>query len=226
MALNAGDAMFVLARKSLWRLADRGTPPPAIVDLAQLLDDTCLALCEGQHLDLSYERCLEIGVDDYITMIRGKTAALIACSLCFGAILAGANQVAIEALGRCGEELGLAFQIQDDVLGIWGEEKVTGKPHAADILAKKKTMPVVYALGKAQGHQRERILALYQEDKLTIEDVNEILVYLDALGARAFAQTMAKDRLERALWHLDAGLPGSAQGLLRAVAHFLIERQY
>lgn len=226
LAINAGDAMFVLARKALWRLAGRGTPPATVLALAQLLDDACLALCEGQHLDLSYERCLEIGVDDYLTMIRGKTEALIACSLRFGAIVAGASPAVIAALGHCGEELGLAFQIQDDVLGVWGEEEVTGKPRTADIAAKKKTLPVVYALGKAQGHRRERLLALYQKGELTADEVEEVLGHLDALAAREFAQAMAQEHLERALQHLDAATPPSTREPLRALARFLIERQY
>jgi geranylgeranyl diphosphate synthase type I len=145
-AINAGDAMFTLARLALHGLAGRPVSPAVAMDACTIFDYACLRLTEGQYLDMSFEGRLDVAVEEYLTMIGGKTAALLSASLELGALIGGANQATRGHLAEFGRSLGLAFQMEDDILGIWGDEKVTGKSAASDILTRKKSLPVVYAL--------------------------------------------------------------------------------
>ncbi len=140
-ALNVGDGMFVLAQRTLLGMADAGVPADRVIDAARTLDDACVALCEGQHADIEFEQRAEVSLAEYEAMIAGKTAALLGASMAIGAIAGGADAATVEAMGECGRLLGLAFQVQDDVLGIWGESAVTGKPVADDIRSRKKSFP-------------------------------------------------------------------------------------
>jgi geranylgeranyl diphosphate synthase type I len=146
--LNTGDAMHVLARLALLGLEENGISSDKVLRAARLLDETCLRLCEGQYMDISFEERLNIGVDDYLGMIGGKTAALFACSLKLGAMIGTKDEQTIGHMYEFGRNLGLAFQIQDDILGIWGEDNKTGKSRASDIMKKKKTLPVIYGMQK------------------------------------------------------------------------------
>ena len=127
-AINAGTAMRVLASLALSRLGENGVSGEKQLRIQRILDESCLRLIEGQYLDISYESRLDIGVTDYLGMIDGKTAALIGCSLELGAFLGTDDEAVIRGLWNFGRNLGLAFQIRDDILGIWGDEKETGKP--------------------------------------------------------------------------------------------------
>ncbi len=135
-AINAGDAMFTLARLALHGLGSRPIPPAMAMDACMIFDQACLRLTEGQYLDMSFEGRLDVSVDEYLAMIEGKTAALLSASLELGALVGGADQATRGHLAHFGRSLGLAFQMEDDILGIWGDEAVTGKSAASDILAR------------------------------------------------------------------------------------------
>lgn len=225
-AINAGDGMYALSRLALLKLEGSGLAPEKMLRVIRLLDEACLKLCEGQYLDLCYEDRLDIGVDDYLEMVGGKTAALIGCSLKIGALLGTDDEPVIEGLGRFGWRLGLAFQIRDDVLGIWGREQATGKS-TSDIWEKKKSLPVVYGLGVASGQDREELLGIYRKKAIEKGDVAKVLEILDRLGAHDYTQGMAKRCYGEALAELEAtGLPPQAQEKLREMADFLVEREY
>lgn len=145
-AINAGDSMFTLARLALHGLAGRPVPAAAAMDACTVFDYACLRLTEGQYLDMSFEGRLDVTVDEYLLMIGGKTAALLSASLELGALIGRASQPTRGHLAEFGRSLGLAFQMEDDILGIWGDEALTGKSAASDILTRKKSLPVVYAL--------------------------------------------------------------------------------
>lgn len=157
-AINAGTATYAAAALALERLADHGVPAEMRLRANATLHRACLRLLEGQYLDLAFETRTEVSVDEYLAMVGGKTAALIAASLALGALVAdpGLRPAAVEhdrrvdALARMGEHLGLAFQIRDDMLGIWGDEDATGKPVGADIRARKKSLPIVAVPGRRQ----------------------------------------------------------------------------
>ena len=225
-AINTGDAMHTLARLALLRLEGKGVAPGKILSAVRLLDETCLRLCEGQYLDMSYEERLDISIDDYLEMIGLKTAALFECSLRLGALLGTEDERVIEGMGRFGNNLGLAFQIQDDVLGIWGEDEITGKP-ASDLLEKKKTLPVIYGIQRAEPEQRAELLRLYGGERIMERDIAHIVEVLDGLGARRYASDVAGQYCQRALAELDeTSIPPSAKEQFRSLVQSIVEREY
>jgi geranylgeranyl diphosphate synthase type I len=226
-AINVGDTMFTLAHLALHRLSERGIPPDRITAALHTLDQTNLALCQGQHMDLHFENRLDVDSDAYMTMIRGKTAALLGCSAKLGALVALPDPILPERYRRVGEELGLAFQIQDDVLGIWGKADVTGKPVADDVRSRKKSLPIVYILGRQNDADAERLRTLYTHETFSEEEVAEIIAILDASQAKLYAQELARYHLEVALTELEAARPEPEAGeALWELAHFLIKRAY
>jgi geranylgeranyl diphosphate synthase type I len=149
-AINAGDGLFVLSNLAITDLVT-SYPAETIVRAAQILHNTCLDLTRGQYLDISYENRLDLAQEDYWPMVSGKTAALLAGGCQIGALLGGADEPTIDAYRSFGHYLGLAFQVQDDLLGIWGDETLTGKSAAGDLVEGKKSLPVLIGLGK-KGH--------------------------------------------------------------------------
>ncbi len=117
----------------------------------------CQALCEGQYLDLAFEERTDVTAEEYLQMIRGKTAALLVAALRIGARLGTSDTRLVELYARFGEHLGIAFQLVDDILGLWGDQALTGKPAGNDLRRRKKTLPVVYGLEQETGQsQRDR----------------------------------------------------------------------
>src|SRR5688500_4240065 len=154
LAINAGDALFALSRLALYRLLEDGFSERRVLALMRVYDETCLALCEGQYLDISFERQADVSVDAYLEMIGKKTAALIGASVQAGAILATDDPDVIEAYRRFGYDLGMAFQMADDVKGSFWASTESGKAEAGDVRKRKKTLPVVYALEHGSRDER------------------------------------------------------------------------
>jgi geranylgeranyl diphosphate synthase type I len=200
-AINAGDALFTLARSSLASLSTQGVADGLTLEAFRIFDETCLRLTEGQYLDMSFEARMDVTVGEYLSMIDGKTAALIAASLELGALIGGADAVSRTSLAEFGRHLGLAFQIQDDVLGIWGDEALTGKSAESDILTRKKSLPVVYAL---QNPKVGPALALRYTRSMELSDIPEVLELLLRAGARQYAEQMAQEATDRSLDALQA----------------------
>jgi len=227
-ALNAGDGLFVLARLSLHRLDDRGVPAARRQAATVALDQACLALCEGQFFDMSFESSLDVDLDQYLWMIRHKTATLLATSAQLGALVASDDAGLIRGFFRFGENLGMAFQIQDDILGTWGDEHVTGKSVATDIRDRKKTLPVVYALHEANDEEAARELAaLYaRPERLDRAASQSALSLLDRVGARRYAEDTAAEYYRLALASLDeTGIDNQAAADLRELAARLLKRK-
>jgi len=226
-AINAGDGLFALAHLAMQRLADRGVRHRRVLTALEILDQACLALTEGQHLDLSFEARLDVDVDEYLSMIRGKTAALFSAAAQLGALVAGSDPESTARYRRFGQNLGLAFQIVDDILGIWGDPQVTGKPAADDIQQRKKTLPIVRALEEEKRTEGQGLREIYQREVIDEEAVEAALKILENLGARHYTGGMANDYYQQALAELDAtGVGNEAQDDLRELAAFLVERTY
>lgn len=189
-AINAGTAMRILTNIALSRLGEFNVPLEKRLLVQQLLDETSLKLIEGQYLDISYENRSDIAVSDYMRMVEGKTASLIACALEIGALLGTDDENLIRCLYDFGWNLGLAFQIRDDVLGIWGDRDMLGKPLANDIRRRKKTLPVVYALETAVGRRKEVLVQFYQDGARDDIPVTDIVAVLEETGAQSHAQVM------------------------------------
>ena len=227
-AINAGDGMFALAHLALQRLSEKGLPDDRVPAACRVFDQTCLALCEGQYLDISFEDRL-VDTGQYLAMIRRKTAALMSCSTHLGALLGSGDAGLATRYARFGENLGMAFQIEDDILGIWGEEKVTGKPQAGDIRQRKKSLPIVYALQQETSLpvSEQRVHKVYRRKVVDEDAIKVVLGSLQALGAHQYAQQMALDYHGRALAELEAtGMENEGQNGLRELTKLLVNRKY
>jgi geranylgeranyl diphosphate synthase type I len=169
----------------------------------RVYDETCLALCEGQYLDISFERQAEVSVEAYMEMIGKKTAALVGASVQAGAILATDDAGIIEAYRRFGYDLGMAFQMADDVKGSFWASVDSGKPEAGDVRKRKKTLPLVWALEHATDADRSRLVDLYAEAPMTDDHVGEVLAILERSGGRERALSEARRYRDLALRQLD-----------------------
>jgi geranylgeranyl diphosphate synthase type I len=223
-AINAGDAMFALSFAAMQRLAERGVPAATTLAALRTFTDMCVALTEGQHLDMSFETRTAVTVDEYLRMIQGKTAALIGASVAIGGLVGGANPGRGDALRRFGQSIGLAFQIQDDMLGIWGDPAVTGKAAGNDILRRKKSLPLLHALNDpAAGAALSVLLA---KPELGAADLPAALELLAAAGSKAYATELMERYYAAGLAALhDALGERAAQSLLWATAQWLMQRQ-
>ena len=227
LAINAGDALFALSRLALYRLLDREEHDDhQVLQLMRIYDETCLALCEGQYLDISFESRDDVTVDAYFEMIGKKTAALLGASVQAGAILAVDDPDVHEAYRQFGYDLGMAFQMADDVKGTFWTSEDTGKPEAGDVRRRKKTLPVVWALEHAAPPDRARLLEIYARpdavdgrrpasgvgtEPLGEAEVAEVLEILERCGARAQAEAEARRFRDLALDHI-ARLPCEPRG--------------
>ncbi len=224
LAINAGDGMFVRAQLTMLGLEQIGVPAGRALEAARVFNDAAVLLCEGQHADITFESRDRLSLAEYEAMIAGKTAALLGASAQIGAIAGGGGDATARALGEFGRMLGMAFQIQDDVLGVWGDAARTGKPVADDIRSRKKCFPVVWAFGHARGEAASRLQRLYAAD-MTEPAVEEVLALLDELAARQAAADAADLLREDALGMLDGlGLVPDRQRELEALANFAVTR--
>jgi geranylgeranyl diphosphate synthase type I len=234
LAINAGDALFALSRLALYRLTEaKEYEPQKLLDIMRVYDETCLALCEGQYLDISFERRVDVTVDEYMEMIGKKTAALLGASLQQGAMLAGTDDETVEAFRRFGFELGIAFQMADDLKGTFWATEDSGKAVAGDVRKRKKTLPLVWALQNASEPDAARLREIYQpiratdgslspavEQPMTQSQVDEVLEILARSGAREHATAEARRYREMALTNV-AALPVPDER--RAELRFLVE---
>jgi geranylgeranyl diphosphate synthase type I len=203
-AINAGDMLFSLSRVALHRLSDLGFSDRRVLRLMRLYDETCVALCEGQFIDIRTSESDEImSVATYFDMIGRKTAALIAASIEAGALLATEDDEVIARYRAFGWDLGLAFQLNDDLLGIWGDERATGK-EPTDVARRKKTLPVIYAYEHAAPADRSRLAELYADRTPTPAQVDEIVAILERTGAHEYTRAQARRHRDQALAELDA----------------------
>ena len=217
-AINAGDSMFASAYDALARLIDRGVSAEATVQALRTFTEACIQLTKGQQLDMWFESQKDVSVDQYTQMIAGKTAALLSASAEIGAIVAGAGHERQSNYAKFGRNVGLAFQIYDDILGIWGNEEALGKSTASDILTRKKTFPVLYGLAHSPA-----LCKLYAQPAI---DLERAVTLLDEVVARVHTQAAAQCYSDKAMAHLDAaGAAGAAGTALRALTIKLIHRQ-
>jgi geranylgeranyl diphosphate synthase type I len=219
--INAGDTLFSVSQLAMLRLQERGVPDATVVRAARLFSETCVDLTAGQYLDIGFESRDDVSVDNYLTMIEGKTAALVACSCELGALLAPAPTAQREALRAFGYHSGLAFQMLDDILGIWGESDVTGKPVGADIARQKKTLPLLHGLERSPD-----LRALLARQPLSDAEVQEATHLLEAAGSREYTEQLAREHYDLALGALEqAALRERTAKALRQLARKLLNRR-
>jgi geranylgeranyl diphosphate synthase, type I len=221
-AINAGDALFALAYASLSLLTDSGVSPDIAVQVWRIFNRTNQELTRGQHLDMRFEKQLEVTTDEYISMISGKSAALIAACAQMGALIGSGNAETAQHFYEYGLNLGIAFQIRDDILGIWGDPTVTGKSAATDILSRKKSLPVLFGLA-----QSPSLDALYLHEPFGNAEVSAAVDILNEVGAQGYAQESETRYYRAALDALERANPqGEAAEGLMALTESLFKRAY
>jgi geranylgeranyl diphosphate synthase type I len=220
LAINAGDALFTLAHLTLLNLG-RITSQDNTLKAVRLLQDTCLTLTQGQHLDLVFEGQSDLSIEDYWLMVNGKTAALIAASSALGALSAEAEADIVDFYYDFGKYLGLAFQVQDDLLGIWGDAALTGKSAESDLLTGKKSLPVIFGL-----NQKGEFARRWENGIITLSEIPALTSLLEAEGARSHTLMQAEKLTEQALRALENADPkGEAGEALVALAQTLLHRE-
>ena len=220
-AILAGNAMLTAAFDVL--LADGAAGLRALPCLARAVQQ----LISGQSDDLAFEGAPTIALADVLRMEAGKTGALLSCSATIGALAVGASAQLADALSGFGAELGMAFQLVDDVLGVIGDSQVTGKSSSSDVRAGKRSAPVVAALtsGTDAGRQLGKLLS--HGAPATEADVERATDLILEAGGVAWATTEADARLARALHHLDAvALPAASRNDLVTVARYVVDRDH
>ena len=198
-AILVGDALLTLTRLHLWKVLDEGVEPAIALRLAKLFDTALFQLTEGQHLDMSFEQQEHISLSSYEEMISRKTATLIRCAVEIGAILGTCNQEIIENLACFGYALGLAFQVRDDILGVWADEAALGKLPAGDIYRRKKSLPILHAFQYAQPADQQIMAKIYTLDlPITQEQVQRILEIFVRTQTRAYCTQVLTQQCQRA----------------------------
>lgn len=226
LAINAGDALFALSRLAVYPMRESGRfSDSKLLDLLHVMDEVCLDLCEGQFLDISFERQTDVTVEGYMEMIGKKTAALLGAATQTGAMLASDDPATIDAYRRLGWDLGIAFQMADDVKGSFWTSADSGKAEAGDVRKRKKTLPVVWALEHASGSDGARLRDLYApaavgaHEPLGDDEVSEVVAILERCGAREHALSEARRYRDLALRDIDQlpVPPDRREGLTRLV---------
>ena len=226
-AIAGGIALWNSAYHTLDSARERGLAPDRVLASRRVLNDACQLMIEGQHLDLSYELRTDVSLDEYLRMISGKTGAILGASMQAGAIVAGAGREEAELLGQFGRQLGLSFQIRDDILGIWGEGSATGKPVGADIARRKKTLPIVQAFQQAVGADRELLRSVYSSEVVQDEDIDAVLSILQRWNSRYFAQGLAEDYRAQAMQALaQTSISFDARNYFDDLMTFVLQRDY
>lgn len=188
-AVNAGDGMFALARLALWKVLDEGVEGEIAARLGAALDRACLTLSEGQYLDISFEQRLDISVAMYLDMISRKTAALMSCAAEMGALLGTRDVATIEGLRSFGRAMGVAFQVRDDMLGVWATTAELGKTPAGDIYRRKKSLPILHALEHAGGRDQHLLREVYQQEQpVTQEQAGDVLAIFTRTQTHAYCR--------------------------------------
>ena len=219
-AIVVGDALLALAQQLL--LEERR--PEAAAAAAELTRATA-QMIEGQAEDLAFESRLDVSLDECLGMTGRKTGALLSCAAALGGILAGGGQRTVEALRSYGRNLGLAFQAVDDVLGIWGDPAVTGKPAANDLRQHKKSIPVVHALSSG-GAAASEVREFLSNGDLGAERIARMADLLEEAGSRAWTLGLAGRHFAAALEALSLIPPGPATRELEDVATFVVRRDF
>lgn len=219
-AILAGDVMLVRAYEYLSRIS-----PDYLRKILPLFNTTAREVCEGQQLDMDFEKRETVSLGEYIRMIELKTSVLLAASLKMGAILGGAGDRNQQLLYEFGRKLGIAFQIRDDYLDAFGDPEKFGKQVGGDVRENKKTFLLIHALEKLEGKKREALQQWMKSD--ADNKVGEVLKLFRECGADAWAVELKNRYFEEAIHHLnDVAVLSKRKEPLLALAQFLISREH
>jgi len=231
-AILSGDAMLILAYRLMTeqRTADRQPVqrnPIALAEALQTFTEATLGVCEGQQYDIDFEQRSDVTVEEYMEMIRLKTSLLLGCALKIGAQLAGAPSSDAESLYHFGEKMGLAFQLQDDLLDVYGDPTIFGKKIGGDILCNKKTFMLLSTLHMANPEQRDELNRWLEADQYDPDEkIAAVRAIYDAVGIRKVCEQKIEALFDEALSCLSTvAVSAEAAAPLREFAHQLLNRQ-
>lgn len=221
-AILSGDSMLVLAYERLAKCDARHLPA-----VLSLFTETALQIGEGQQYDMEFEKRDDVSVEEYIEMIRLKTSVLLACAIKMGAILADAPKEDAENLYKFGEQIGLAFQLQDDYLDVYGDPKVFGKEIGGDIVSNKKTYMLITAFNHANQRQREELEVWMRKTTFEKDEkITAVTRLYNEMGIDKLAKEKMDEFYEQSKKYLDAvSIPEEKKTELRAYAEQMMERQ-
>ncbi|HLJ34308.1 MAG TPA: polyprenyl synthetase family protein [Ktedonobacteraceae bacterium] len=227
-AINSGDGLFALSRLVLWDVLAEGVAADIAVRLGTLLDRTCLVIAEGQYLDISFEGRQDISVAMYLDMIRRKTAALMACAAEMGAVLGTRDEGTIRRLRDFGDAMGVAFQVRDDLLGVWATTTESGKTPAGDVYRRKKSLPILHALENANAQDQQFLHTIYQQETpINKEQVEAVLAIFERTHTQAYCRAFLAEQCRLAYDALasvpHAANPQAAQAIedMSIMVHFV-----
>lgn len=222
-AILSGDSMLVLAYRCMQQVSDNKLRP-----VLETFTETALQVGEGQQYDMDFEKRNDVSEEEYIEMIRLKTSVLLACALKMGAILADAPKEDTDNLYKFGEQMGLAFQLQDDYLDVYGDPKVFGKAVGGDITSNKKTYMLINAFNRANAHQREELIrwtTAREFDKQ--EKILAVTQLYNEMNIDRLAQEKIARFFEQSRGYLDAvQVPEERKAYLREFAGRMMKRKY
>ena len=223
VAILSGDTMFAIAYKHL-ALSDR----KVLQDVLEIFTQAAIEVCEGQQYDMNFESRNDVTIPEYIEMIRLKTSVLIAASLKTGAVIGGASEKDIENIYRFGEYVGLAFQLQDDLLDVFGEQKKFGKQIGGDIVTNKKTYLYIKALEEANDNDLNKLIHYFSSTSFeNREKISAVTSIYTKLGVRESTTQLLRDYYNKALEHYSAiSIDSSRKTILKIYSHQLINRDF
>ena len=226
-AILSGDSMLVLAYQRMQQVSEAYLP--RVMDL---FTETALEIGEGQQYDMDFETRLDVTEDEDIEMIRLKTSVLLACAMKIGAILGDASRDDADLLYSVGEKLGLAFQLQDDLLDVYGDPKVFGKAIGGDITCNKKTYMLINAVNRADARQREELLGWIspeasRPDTDRQEKIKAVTRLYDEIGIRSLCEQKINSYFDQADSLLTkVSVPEDSKKQLRRYMHDMLHRKW
>jgi len=229
VAIVAGDLLFAKSYEAMLRLFDYGVSYERVLRAMRELTWAAVTVAEGQAMDIEFSRRESVTVEEYLEMVRKKTAALFKSSAVIGAIIAGAEERDVSKIADFATSIGIAFQIRDDELGLIADEKVLGKPKYSDLREGKKTILVIYSLSIASDEQRKQILRVLGNSTATYSDLERVAkIIVEELGALDFSNRVAEEFIRRGISSLEETRPldTEAREMLKALANYVTRRAY
>lgn len=227
IAISAGDMLYAKAYEAvLSSLKSSKVSPRRILKILSLITEATISICEGQALDVIFEKRELISEEEYFTMITKKTAGLLETSTKVGAIVGGGKAAQVRLLGRYAYYSGLAFQVIDDYLGITADEKILGKPVGSDIREGKRTLILIHALNHATETERKQMYSVLDHEDATPTEIEEVSQIIHSLGSLDYAYKKAEQLVVKAKRQLSPFPPSQTKETLLNLADYILSRKY
>jgi len=226
MAILAGDLLYAKVYEVIVRNRPSGMSPERLLESIDKITEATLLLCQGQALDISFPRASDVTVDDYVHMVGAKTSALFRACAQVGALAGGGSDEQVNALGSFAWDAGVAFQIEDDILGVTADEETLGKPVGSDLREGKKTLINIHALENATEEQRKLLNRAFGVEGASHEDIEAVVKTLEEVGSIAYAKNVADKYITRAFKMLDVIPDTPAKDELKTLVEYFVKREY